>query len=292
MFSSFVFDNHDHLISTFNPSEHCLNANHTYPIKGSFNLLIASCSWWYSTLLFALFLPSSSLLQIVLNPFHILQPFKTWSPWVTSQMRRKAFAFMSFQTCNTSASVSSSGLFSSLKLLCDCCRCCELPFVHKAPSQHQGPVSHKLLVSSIVKLPLSAPAEQQNQTFSAAHSPQAQVPRFVMLVCPSWAVSCPLAIRALKMLLRAHGRKMRLVSSIQQFSTRQHQQNAGEVESGQTVGLGGTNTGKCSLAHSKEEASKNSLLWAYHRLNYQKGSLTKFLDQNQHWGCLLQFFKC
>lgn len=152
MFSSFVFDSPDHLISAFNPSEHCLNANHTHLIKSSFNLLIASCSWWYPTLLFALFLPSSSLLQIVLNPFHILQPFKTWSPWVTSLMIRKAFAFIFFQSCNTSASDSSSGLFSSPKLLCDCCRGCE--FVHKAPSQHLGCVSHGLLVSSSVKLSL------------------------------------------------------------------------------------------------------------------------------------------
>lgn len=117
MFSSFVFDSHDHLISTFNPAEHCLNANHKYLIKSSFNLLIASCSWWYPTLLFALFLPSNSLLQIVLNLFHILQPFKTWSPQVTSQMRRKAFAFMSLHTCNTSASVSSQACFHLL----NCC---------------------------------------------------------------------------------------------------------------------------------------------------------------------------
>lgn len=80
MFSSFVFGSHDHLLSIFNPSERYLDANHMYLIKSCFNLLIASCSWWYPTPLFALFLSSSSLLQIFLNLFNILQPFKSWSP--------------------------------------------------------------------------------------------------------------------------------------------------------------------------------------------------------------------
>lgn len=56
--------------------------------------------------------------------------------------------------------------------------------------------------------------------------------------------------------------------------------------------LGGTNTRKYSLSQSKEDASRNDLLWPCHRLNNQKGSLTKSLDQNQHGGYLIQFFKC
>lgn len=186
MFSSFVCLSHDHLIQLLTPLS---TAWMPTTRKSSLNFLIASCSWWHPTPLFALFLPSNSLLQIGLNLFHILQPFRTWSLQVTSQMRRKAFASMSFQTCNTSASVSSSGLFSSLKLLCDCCRCCELPFVHKAPRDlfHMS----------------SWPAPQCNslckhlQSSRIRHyTPPSGSGQLLVLVSPWWAVSCPLGIRS------------------------------------------------------------------------------------------------
>lgn len=292
MFSFFVFDSHDHLISNFNPSEHCLDANHTYLIKSSFNFLIASCSWWYPIPLFALSLPSNSSLQIVLNLVHILQPFKTWSPWVTSQMRRKTFAFMSFQICNTSVSVSSSGLLSSLKLLCDCCRCW-VTICAQSTKSAPGTCFTRTPGQLLSETPFVSTCRAAELDSLCSTSPSGSHTQLCSGCAP--LMGCELSSgnkelwKGCSELMAGRWDLCQASSNLMLGSISKMQ---GRCNLDQQQGLGGTNTRKHSLSHSKEDASKNGLLWACHGLNSQKGSLTKFLDQNRHWGCLLQFLKC